>query len=424
MRGPTESTATSAPATRPVRRSATRATSSATTLTNPAPHTVGKRTNGPGVRPEQVERPAVQEEQALRPIDPDVPVEVGAAGPEAGDGGVPALVDGERHVEEAQPHEHGEQRDRDDAEREDAAFTPRRIALLVGGYAVGLGGMIAARGLYLTPDRYFLILLVPALALGVARRYVLDFLPFIALIILYEETRGVAHILRPHPYYAPQLDIDRWLTRRPCPRSGCRICCGTVTCPGGRLRSRVLTELHFIVPPTLLFLIWLRRRDLYYRFADDAARCQLRRRDRLRAVARRAALDGARRDGWIPKVHRIGYNERDRGARLDVVVDPPAVRHPQRRPPPCRRCTPPTRCSSCCSASRSAAASGLASIPYALGMWFAIVYFGEHYVSDALIGCAYAAIGYVLIGRWWPRSPLAGPYPAPLARARGAPTEL
>ena len=40
MRGPTESTATSAPATRPVRRSATRATSSATTLARPAPHAV------------------------------------------------------------------------------------------------------------------------------------------------------------------------------------------------------------------------------------------------------------------------------------------------------------------------------------------------------------------------------------------------
>ncbi len=54
-------------------------------------------------------------------------------------------------------------------------------------------------------------------------------------------------------------------------------------------------------------------------------------------------------------------------------------------------------------------------------MWFAIVYFGEHYVSDALIGCAYAAAGYVLVGRWWPRSPLAGPFTPPLALARGAP---
>jgi hypothetical protein len=47
------------------------------------------------------------------------------------------------------------------------------------------------------------------------------------------------------------------------------------------------------------------------------------------------------------------------------------------------------------------------------------VYFGEHYVADALIGCAYAAIGYLLVGRWWPRSPLAGPFPPPLARAHG-----
>jgi hypothetical protein len=38
-----------------------------------------------------------------------------------------------------------------------------------------------------------------------------------------------------------------------------------------------------------------------------------------------------------------------------------------------------------------------------------------------LIGCAYAAIAYVLVGRWWPRTPLAGPFQPPLSRARGAP---
>jgi hypothetical protein len=373
------------------------------------------------VRPEQVERPAVQEEQALRPIDPDVPVDVGAAGPEAGDGGVPALVDGERHVEKAQPHEHGEERDRDDAEREDAALTWRRIALLAGGYAVGLGGMVATRGLYLTPDRYFLILLVPALALGVARRYVLDFLPFIALIILYEVTRGVAHILHPHPYYAPQLDIDRWLT-------------GTV--PTIWLQNllwdghlswweaalSVLTKLHFIVPPTLLFLIWLRRRDLYYRFAAT-----------LLAVSFAGAITFALwpaappwmagRDGWIPKVHRIGYNSvtgvpDSTSSWIHQLYD---IRNDSAAVPSLHAAYALLVVLFCFALGRRV---GLASILYALGMWFAIVYFGEHYLSDALIGCAYAAVGYVLIGRWWPRSPLAGPYPAPLAHARGAPTEL
>ena len=126
--------------------------------------------------------------------------------------------------------------------------------------------MIATRGLYLSPDRYFLILLVPALALGVARRYVADFLPFIVLIILYEVTRGVAHILRPDPYYAPQLDIDRWLTGTvPTIWLQDRLWDGNLSWWEASLS--VLTKLHFIVPPTLLFLIWLRRRELARRYA-------------------------------------------------------------------------------------------------------------------------------------------------------------
>jgi hypothetical protein len=291
----------------------------------------------------------------------------------------------------------------------------------VGGYAVGLGGMVATRGLYLTPDRYFLILLVPALALGVARRYVLDFLPFIALIILYEVTRGMAHILRPHPYYAPQLDIDRWLT-------------GTV--PTIWLQNllwdghlswweaalSVLTKLHFIVPPTLLFLIWLRRRDLYYRFAAT-----------LLAVSFAGAVTFAiwpaappwmaGRDGWIPKVHRIDYNSvtgvpDSTSSWIHQLYD---IRNDSAAVPSLHAAYALLVVLFCFALGRRV---GLASIPYALGMWFAIVYFGEHYLSDALIGCAYAAIGYVLVRRWWPRSPLAGPYPAPLARARGAPNEV
>jgi hypothetical protein len=292
------------------------------------------------------------------------------------------------------------------------------VALLVGGYAVGLGGMIATRGLYLTPDRYFLILLVPALALRLARRYVIDFLPFIALIILYEVTRGVAHILRPHPYFAPQLDIDRWLT-------------GTV--PTIWLQNQlwdghlswweaalsVLTKLHFIVPPTLLFLIWLRRRELYYRFAVTMVAVSF-------AGAVTFALWPAAppwmagRDGWIPKVHRIGYSQvagvpESTSSWIHRLYD---IRNESAAVPSLHAAYALLVVLFCFALGRRV---GLCAIPYAIGMWFAIVYFGEHYVSDALIGCAYAAVGYVVVGRLWPRSPLAGPFTPPLSRARGAP---
>ena len=147
------------------------------------------------------------------------------------------------------------------------AFTRRRAALLIGGYALGLGGMIYLKGLYLSEDRYFLILLVPAALLGLTRRYIIDFLPFIALMLGYEELRGVAHIIRPDPYYTPQIDIDKFLFNGTIP---------TVWLQGKLWSGHVewwekvldvLLHLHFIVPPTILFLVWLWDRTRYYRFA-------------------------------------------------------------------------------------------------------------------------------------------------------------
>ena len=64
---------------------------------------------------------------------------------------------------------------------------------------------------------------------------------------------------------------------------------------------------------------------------------------------------------------------------------------------------------------------GRIAIPYAIAMWFTIVFFAEHYVSDALIGVALAAVVWVVVARSCPRTWFAGPFPAPLASARGAP---
>ena len=148
-----------------------------------------------------------------------------------------------------------------------ARLTRTRAILLFGGYLVGLLGIIWWKGLYLSEDRYFVILLVPALALGVARRYIADFLPFITLMLCYEEARGLAHQISPHPYYLPQIDIDKALFGGTIP---------TVWLQGQLWDGHVhwweqvldvLLHLHFIVPPTILFLVWLWDRARYYRFA-------------------------------------------------------------------------------------------------------------------------------------------------------------
>jgi len=61
---------------------------------------------------------------------------------------------------------------------------------------------------------------------------------------------------------------------------------------------------------------------------------------------------------------------------------------------------------------------GLWAAPYTLGMWFTVVYLGDHYVADIAIGAVYAAVAWIAIPHLVRRGPLRrllGPFPPPLA---------
>lgn len=121
-------------------------------------------------------------------------------------------------------------------------------------------------GLPLTPERFLVAPLLAALVLGRARAYVRDFLPFLLLILLYEELRGVAHLLQPHPYYRPQIRLEQALFGGHLPSVELQHWLWT-----GHLRFYdhviiVVSSLHFLVPPALAFAFWLTDRVLFRRF--------------------------------------------------------------------------------------------------------------------------------------------------------------
>jgi hypothetical protein len=172
-------------------------------------------------------------------------------------------------------HEGQAHRDREDggAERDErwggarASLTRRDKIVALAAFAGALAAAMAMFGLSLTPDRYLLVLLVPALALRSARRYLWDFVPFAVLILLYSEMRGVIHTIRPHPYYLPQLDAERWLFGGHVPAVDIQ---RWLWAGHEQWFDRALlfvTKIHSIIPTTLGFLLWLRRRALFYRFA-------------------------------------------------------------------------------------------------------------------------------------------------------------
>ena len=145
-------------------------------------------------------------------IDPDVAVEAVAAGPQAGDFAVPPLVRRQRRVEERDA-----QRDREQDERERRWGPPAgdvSRGTMIGAY-VALSAVLAVAvwqlGLGLTPERYLLVLLVPALILRQVKAYLVDFVPFALLLVFYSTCRGLAHMVNPTPFYAPQLEAERFL---------------------------------------------------------------------------------------------------------------------------------------------------------------------------------------------------------------------
>ena len=173
-------------------------------------------------------------------------------------------------MQEGQADGDGEEHRSGDGER---WGPPRRgvdrptVILAIVAYAAALLAQVFTFGLSLTPDRYLLVLLAPALVLGRGRRFLLDWVPFVALIVLYEESRGLAHTLNPSPYYQPQIDAEKFLFFGHVPSVVLQdwLWKGHLNWYDEFLSS--MTRVHFIVPPTLAFFLWLTRRALFYRFA-------------------------------------------------------------------------------------------------------------------------------------------------------------
>jgi len=211
------------------------------------------------------DRPKDQQ-QPLRTVDPSLVVEPGASIPEAGDLAVPALVGGERSVQEGQPdtdgkHAGGGKPQRWGPPRE---HIDRATALLaVVAFLIALGAQVLTFGLSLTPDRYLLVLLAPALVIGRGRRFMLDFVPFVLLIVWYEECRGLAHIVHPSPYYTPHLDAEKFLFFGHVPSVVLQNWLWTGHLMWYDQALSAATRIHFIVPPTLAFALWLKRRALF-----------------------------------------------------------------------------------------------------------------------------------------------------------------
>lgn len=302
----------------------------------------------------------------------------------------------------------------------DPVWTRNRIVALILAYLVGLGAMILIKGVYLSPDRYFVILLVPALVLGVAKGYVRDFLPLIVAIFVYEELRGLAHLVNPDPFYRPHMEFDEFILFG---RNGTVILqdwlwTGTVQWYDQVLG--LLNRAHFIVPPTLLLIIWLDRREHYYRCATALVGASL-----IGAliflIYPAAPPWAASQIGLLPEMTKIGYAQ---AAAAPVSASKSFIEGLMLPNPYAAVPSLHTGYSTLVAifALTWKRRFGYVMLLYPLTMYFCIVYFADHYISDILVGIAVALLAWWgsgrLINRPFGLGALAGPFPPPISTAR------
>jgi membrane-associated phospholipid phosphatase len=353
---------------------------------------------------------AKNEYEALRAVDPGAVVEGRAVAPQPGHLGVAPLVGSEWSVPEGRPYEDGEA-DRKAAEKWGPARADldRRTALRAGAaLLVALATAVWLFGLGLTPDKYLLVLLVPALVLRRARRYVFDFVPFGALLVIYAQSRGIAHLLHPHPHYLPQLNVDKFVF-------------GIV--PSEELQHWLwngtpswydhivvaVTRLHFIVPPLLAFALWVKRRALFYRFAATMITLSF-------AGAATFFLFpaappwAAGEQGLLPDLIRIPHNPAPgpsgahgyHGVSVSKLIDPnPYAAIPSLHAAYAFLCFLFVATLAWKTRWRWWALG--AGAIYPLAQSFAVVYTGNHYVVDLVIGYLYATAALGAVWVFWRR---------------------
>ena len=309
-------------------------------------------------------------------------------------------------------------------------WTARRIAVLVGAYIAALVTLVLTRGVHISSDRYFLILLVPAIALGLTRQYLRDWVPFIALMIAYEFARGGAEwlnadILGRGPFYLPMIDIDRALFLGSLPPEFVQSWFWT-----GHVRVfdwviGSFNKVHFFVPPTLLFLIWLDRRPHFVRCATAIVITSF--------IGAAIFLLFPAAPPWLASQHGLIHvvpinslqdasNGLPKGSSFIASQIP---RNPVAAVPSLHSAYALLTVMIAWTWRRRV---GYAFLVYPIVMWFSIIYLGDHYVADIIAGVAVALIGWKIAGRLTRPGTLldrlaAGPVaPLRLARTFGGPS--
>lgn len=261
-------------------------------------------------------------------------------------------------------------------------------------YMVLMTGIMIWQGIGITPDRYILILILASLFVHKTRRFLMDWLPFIFILISYDFLRSLAPILNPRVHFLEMINFDKLIfgvTPTLFLQNLLYHGIGWID-----YLSAFFYFLHFALPLSFGFILWLKNRYFFRKFS--VALLLLSYLAFFTFVVFPAAPPWlASQHGDLPGVVKI----------LDTTLKS----FPNRLALPTIYETFNPNTTAAVPSLHAAypflvllfafkffGKKALYFIPYVLGVWFSIVYLGEHYVFDIFTGVVYSIGAFYISG--------------------------
>ena len=245
-------------------------------------------------------------------------------------------------------------------------------------------------GIGITPDRYILVLILASLFIGKTRSFLMDWLPFIFILIAYDFLRSLVPFLNPRVHFQEMINFDQAVFGT----NPTLFLQHTFFHPGQinllDYFSIMFYFLHFALPLAFGFILWIKNRNFFKRFSRALLILS------YSAFATFVIFPAAppwlaARDGYLDGVVKI----------VDIVLKSfpdklhlPSIYHNFN--PNSVAALPSLHAAYpllvLFFAIKVFGKKGWWFIFYVLGCWFSLVYLGEHYVADIVLGIVYATL--------------------------------
>lgn len=259
-------------------------------------------------------------------------------------------------------------------------------------------------GVWASPDHLVILLLLPVIFLGQVKPFVRDWLPFLTLLFAYEYMRGLVGVVNSHVHYtaAPRIDMAIWGGSLPTVWLQQRL----FNPASLQWYDYLLTFaylMHFVAPVIFGLVLWLTNRTRFAKFTSGFLLLSYA--GLITYLLFPAAPPWMASDlHIIPHITKIldqtmGFFPSRLGIPVPTIYqkfDPNLV-----AAIPSLHAAYPTII--LLFAVRFFKKWGLLLFPYTASVWLMVIYFGEHYFFDVVLGIAYATAAFLAVEFLVPR---------------------